>query len=258
MEPARATVERLAPERRRRSSGLAPMKAASGVPQQKQKQEENCSRIAPNRAAGSWAAPALTSTSRASTTLDISPASIRAVAVAIVCSKSTGGRTLLISTREVGWGSSSGNGSERKPASRASTAPTLAPVLAGVDDRVERREGLLAAAADRELGQDQRGRRQRRPGRGTTPFRVEGETANPDRTGTGRQSRRLVDDRVGATSTRARHRESESARATSPHGPHRESQARTGGRAAPSRTSDRWQAVRRTPPRRDRSPRRGR
>ena len=29
------------------SSGLAPMKAASGVPQQKQKQEENCSRIAP-------------------------------------------------------------------------------------------------------------------------------------------------------------------------------------------------------------------
>ena len=39
VEPARATVETLAPERRTRSSGLAPMKAASGVPQQKQKQE---------------------------------------------------------------------------------------------------------------------------------------------------------------------------------------------------------------------------
>ena len=39
VEPARATVETLAPERRSSSSGLAPMKAASGVPQQKQKQD---------------------------------------------------------------------------------------------------------------------------------------------------------------------------------------------------------------------------
>ena len=111
VEPARATVETLAPERRSSSSGLAPMKAASGVPQQKQKQEGNCSRIAPKTAAGSWAAPALTSTSRASTTFDISPAPIRSVAAAIIRSKSPGGRTLLISTREVGCGSSSGSGS---------------------------------------------------------------------------------------------------------------------------------------------------
>ena len=47
VEPASATVETLAPERRSSSSGLAPMNAASGVPQQKQKQEENCS---PHRA----------------------------------------------------------------------------------------------------------------------------------------------------------------------------------------------------------------
>ena len=47
VEPARATVETLAPERRTSSSGLAPMKAASGVPQQKQKQAGNCSRMAP-------------------------------------------------------------------------------------------------------------------------------------------------------------------------------------------------------------------
>ena len=53
VEPASATVETLAPERRTSSSGLAPRKAASGVPQQKQKQEGNCSRIAPNSAAGS-------------------------------------------------------------------------------------------------------------------------------------------------------------------------------------------------------------
>ena len=68
------------------------MKAACGVPQQKQKQEENCSRIAPKRAAGSWAAAAVTSTSRARTTFDISPAAIRSVAAAIMRSKSPGGR----------------------------------------------------------------------------------------------------------------------------------------------------------------------
>ena len=91
VDPARATVETLAPERRISSSGLAPTNAASGVPQQKQKQEGNCSRIAPKTAAGSWAAPADTSTSRASTTFDISPASIRPVAAATARSKSPGG-----------------------------------------------------------------------------------------------------------------------------------------------------------------------
>ena len=52
-EPARATVAAPAPERRIRVSGLAPTKAASGVPQQKQKQAGKSSRIAPNTAATS-------------------------------------------------------------------------------------------------------------------------------------------------------------------------------------------------------------
>src|ERR1044072_4915217 len=125
VEPARATVETLAPERRTRTYGLAPMKAASGVPQQKQKQEGNCSRIAPNNAPGSWAAPALTITSRASTTLLSPPASMRLVAAATARSKSPGGRALRISVREVGWGSSKGKGSSRKPARRALTAPNF-------------------------------------------------------------------------------------------------------------------------------------
>ena len=55
VEPASATVEAPAPERRISSSGLAPRKAASGVPRQKQKQDGNCSRRAPKIAAGSWA-----------------------------------------------------------------------------------------------------------------------------------------------------------------------------------------------------------
>ena len=123
VEPARATVETLAPERRTSSSGLAPMNAASGVPTQKQKQAGNCSRMAPKSAAGSWAAPAPTTTSRASTTLLISPASIRVVAAATAASKSPGGRALRISACEVGCGSSSGSGaSARRPASRAASA----------------------------------------------------------------------------------------------------------------------------------------
>ena len=127
IEPARATVETLAPERRTSSSGLAPKKAASGVPQQKQKQEENCSRMAPNRAAGSWAAGEPTTTSRARTTLCISPASILSVAAPTIASKSPGGRALRISACEVGWGSSIGSGSSRRPASRASMAAVLSP-----------------------------------------------------------------------------------------------------------------------------------
>ena len=90
VEPARATVEAPAPERRISSSGLAPRKAASGVPRQKQKQDGNCSRRAPKIAAGSWAAAASTVTSRASTTLLISPLSIRSVADSTAASKSAG------------------------------------------------------------------------------------------------------------------------------------------------------------------------
>ena len=124
VEPARATVETLAPERRTSSSGLAPTKAASGVPQQKQKQAENCSRIAPKSAAGSWAEGEVTSTSRARTTLRISPASIRRVASPTIASKSPGGRALRISGWALGWGSSIGSASPRSPARRTLSSPS--------------------------------------------------------------------------------------------------------------------------------------
>ena len=48
VEPASATVAATAPERRTSSSGLAPRKAASGVPKQKQKQDGKSSRRAPS------------------------------------------------------------------------------------------------------------------------------------------------------------------------------------------------------------------
>ncbi len=182
VEPARATVETLAPERRSSSSGLAPMKAASGVPQQKQKQEENCSRIAPKTAAGSWAAPAVTSTSRASTIFDISPAPIRSVAA---------GDHPLELTGRAGAADLDPRGRvrvEQRQRVRAQTAQAgrqsrrlLAGIVAGTDDRVDGEEGLTAAATERELGQDQRGGRQRRPRRGAAALGVEGKAARPRR-----------------------------------------------------------------------------
>ena len=68
----------------------------------------------------------------------------------------------------------------------------------GCDDRVDGEEGALAAAAERELRQDQRARRERGPGRGGAALGVEGEAAEPDRPGAGGQPARLVEDRVAA------------------------------------------------------------
>ncbi len=197
VEPARATVETLAPERRTSSSGLAPMKAASGVPTQKQKQAGNCSRMAPNRAAGSWAAPALTTTSRASTTLLISPASIRAVAAAdggFEVARRAGAADLRVrgrvrvEHRQRRLAAQAGQARRHRGAARVR-------VVSRLDDRVEREEGAIAAAAERELGQDQRAGRERGPGRGAAALGVEGEAAEPDRAGTRRQPARLVEDR---------------------------------------------------------------
>src|SRR3954468_24379543 len=149
VEPARATVETLAPARRTSSSGLAPMKAASGVPQQKQKQAGNCSRIAPKTAAGSWAAAALTITSRASTTLESSPTAIRDVAPSTAASNSRGGRALRISECAVGCGSSSGSGASRRrlatreassSASRSTPSPGPATALTVRKARSPRRQ----------------------------------------------------------------------------------------------------------------------
>ena len=86
VEPASATHATPAPRRRTRSSGLAPRNAASGDPQQKQKQDGNSSRRAPNVAAGSCADGASTITSRASTTFSSSPPRIRSTAAATACS----------------------------------------------------------------------------------------------------------------------------------------------------------------------------
>ena len=55
------------------------------------------------------------------------------------------------------------------------------------------RNVALAAAAERELGQDHRARRERGPGRGGAALRVEGEAADPDRAGACRQPARLLD-----------------------------------------------------------------
>ena len=57
---------------------------------------------------------------------------------------------------------------------------------------------LLAAAAERELGQDQRGRGQRRPGRGPATFGIEGKAADPDGPGASREPGRLLADRLAA------------------------------------------------------------
>ena len=199
VEPARATVETLAPERRTSSSGLAPVKAASGVPQQKQKQAGNWSRIAPNRAAGSWAEPASTITSRASTTLLISPAPIRSVAAATAASNSAGGRALRISAWAVGCGSSSGNGSSRRPASRASAAATRAAASSPGPT-----SALTVRKVRSPLRQSESSGRTSEPGASedqaedAAALRREGEAAEPDRPGAGRQPGRLVDDAVAA------------------------------------------------------------
>ena len=194
VEPARATLETPAPERRTSSSGLAPKKAASGVPQQKQKQDGNCSRRAPKTAAGSWAAAALTTTSRASTTLLISPAAIRSVAAATAASNSPGGSTLRISAGRSGAGRASAAASARRPASLAASPLDRAlGAVAGRDDQVDGEEGLVAAAAERELRQDHRGRREGGPGRRCGALGVEGEAPGPDRPGPRGQARRLVE-----------------------------------------------------------------
>ncbi len=198
VEPARATVETPAPERRTRSSGLAPMKAASGVPAQKQKQAGNCSLIAPKIGPGSWAAGASTITSRASTTFSISPAAIRPVAFSTAASKARGGFALRIVGRSVGCGSSRGrDASARRPASRAaSSAARRSASSPGPDDRVDGDVGLLPAPHDRDLGQEERAGLERAPGRRAAALGVEGEAAEPDRAGPGGQPARRLDHRV--------------------------------------------------------------
>ena len=156
VEPARATVEALAPARRTSSSGLAPMKAASGVPQQKQKQAGNCSRIAPNSGAGSWAAAVVTTTSRASTTLLISSSAILNVA-APPSLRNRPGDERCGSRR-----GRSGAGRAAAAAPRAQAGETgderggaRVRVVTGLHHGVDGEKGAPAAAAERKLRQDE-------------------------------------------------------------------------------------------------------
>ncbi len=130
VEPASPTVETLRPAHLTSNSGLAPMNAASGVPTQKLKQEGKPSLIAANIAAGSWAEPARTTTSRASTTLAISPARIRSTAAATEDSNSPGLRTLSMLGRCAGCGSIIGSGESDSPATRASSLASIAELSA--------------------------------------------------------------------------------------------------------------------------------
>ena len=188
----------------------------------------------------------------------ISPAPIRAVAASTARSNSPGGRALRISVREVGCGSSSGSGSARSPDSRAASAALLTatsspgPTTALSVRNVSPRCGTARARAGIIEPGEQRG-----PGRRGAADGVEGEAADPDRPGAGRQPGRLVERprRVPSSSTRGRRRRSDPRHVRPPRVRPRGPPARTHGRAAPSRTSDPTPAGRRTPRRRGRRPR---
>ena len=264
VEPASATVETLAPERRTSSSGLAPMKAASGVPQQKQKQEENCSRIAPKsggRVVGRRRGDEhlageddLAHLPRVDPLASASPT---------IASKSPGGRALRISAWALGWGSSIGSGLAPQPRQarrRAGRQPPL-DVVAGRDEGVDREEGAPARC-----GRSRAAGRVSEAGGSEDQGGVEapcGSKAKPPaQTGPAPAGRpgRLLDERVAADrrGTRRRRRRSAAGRARSPGGRCRAPPGRSRGRAAPSRTSDPRRAARRRRPRRGRRRRPGR
>ena len=257
VEPARATVETLAPERRTSSSGLAPMKAASGVPTQKQKQAGNCSRMAPKRAAGSWAAPALTTTSRASTTLLISPASIRAVAAPTAASKSPG-RAGAADLRVRGRVRVEHR--QRRLAAQASQArrqrrAARRRVVSRLDDRIEGQEACArrCGRARARAGSASRARartrsRSRRPRHRRRSPRARPDRHRPAARGARRGPRRrlFAGTRSATSPKRAAPREAASWATPSA------GQGERRGPAAPRRTSGRRPAARRKPPRRDR------
>jgi hypothetical protein len=71
-------------------------------------------------------------------------------------------------------------------------------VVARSDHRVDGEEALRVAPGDRDLGQEQRAGLERAPARASPTLRIEGESTEPDRSGTGGQRARLVEDRVAA------------------------------------------------------------
>ena len=256
VEPARATVETLAPERRTSSSGLAPMKAASGVPTAEAEAgrellahgAEEGGRVVGGGGADDHLAGEhdLAHLPRADPVCGGGDGGFEVSRRAGAADLRVRGR-VRVEHRQRRLAAQAGEpGAQRR-------APLLR-VVPGLDDGVDGEEGALAAAADRELGQDQRAGRERGPGRGGAALGVEGEAAEPDRPGAGRQPARLVENGVAACSQALLGDVGERAsrRARRPRGRRRARPARTRGRAAPSRTSGRRPAARRRPPRRDR------
>ena len=144
------------------------MKAASGVPQQKQKQEGNC--CASHRRRRRSRARRLRSPTPHGTRSSTSPGpdplgragdhSLELAGGTSAADLDSRGRVGVEQRQRVGPQAAQARGKRHRG---------LAQVIAGMDDSVDREEGLVATATERELGQDQRGLPQRRPGRGAAP-----------------------------------------------------------------------------------------
>src|SRR5207247_1422791 len=109
VEPASAIVAAPAPLLRTRSSGLAPMNAPSGEPQQKQKQDGKASRMTPKRDAGSWAEGAVAVRVRYVTPPERASA--------------TSGMTASAGGNEDQWGEPPPSGAKAKPPVHTGPAP---------------------------------------------------------------------------------------------------------------------------------------
>ena len=237
------------------------MKAASGVPQQKQKQDGNCSRSAPKSAAGSCADGAADHHLAGQHDLLISPAcdplgrgGHRALELARADGR-CGSRP-----REVGCGSSSGSGSRAQAGEprRERRRPSHRRRRRDATTALTREERLLSAAAERELGQAiEAGANE---DQGDEPPPSGSKAKPPVQTGPAPAGQ------PGAARRRSRLAQSAGTRAATSReailpargrlvGDARAPPAQTRGPAAPSRTSDPTPAARRTPPRRGRSPR---
>ena len=227
------------------------------MPQQKQKQAGNCSRIAPKIGAGSWAAAALDDHLAGEHDLAHLPRRdplcrrlrprLRTRPAAGRC----GSRGWA-----VGCGSSSGSGRvaagrrgapRARPGARSASSP--GPTIA-----------LTVRKVRSPLRQSESSGRTSEPG--ASEDQVEepppsGSKAKPpSQTGPAPAGspRRLVDDRVAAAAQALGGdvAEAVAARARRPRARRRARRARTRGRAAPSRTSGRWPGARRRRPRRGR------
>ena len=250
-------METLAPERRTSSSGLAPMKAASGVPHAEAEAgrellahgAEEGGRVVSGAGADDEprgrARPCSSPPPRSGLWRRLTAAS-----------KSPGGRALRISRVR---GRVRVEQRQRRLAAQAGEARRQSRrcarrVVPRRDTALSGEEGALAAAAERELRQDQRAGRERGPGRGARRprGRRRSRRARPGRPRPAARGARRGPRRRLFAGTPRRRRRSGRRRARTPRGRRRARPGRSRGPAAPSRTSGRRPAARRRPPRRDR------